>query len=172
MPKVGCDFNCQLTSLTYVPLADGLHDNDSCDNDNEFKMTDSACSIWSSVDLLAIHGVVTAHHLLSAGRLCHPPGHLWKKWLNQLQDKSNLPIVDLWRHAVSHGHGGTGNESVPIQLAQCWFPGLAISNADLYFSHEVYGSSFIKQHSETVMVWNYQNSHCSLIKINVLCYLL
>jgi len=23
----------------------------------------------------------------------------------------------------------TGNESVPIQLAQCWFPGLAISNA-------------------------------------------
>ena len=22
-----------------------------------------------------------------------------------------------------------GNESVPIQLAQCWFPGLAISNA-------------------------------------------
>ena len=22
-----------------------------------------------------------------------------------------------------------GNDSVPIQLAQCWFPGLAISNA-------------------------------------------
>jgi len=22
----------------------------------------------------------------------------------------------------------TGNKSVPIQLAQCWFPGLAISN--------------------------------------------
>ena len=22
-----------------------------------------------------------------------------------------------------------GNESVPIQLTQCWFPGLAISNA-------------------------------------------
>jgi len=24
-----------------------------------------------------------------------------------------------------------GNESVPIQLAQCWFPGLAISNAKI-----------------------------------------
>jgi len=23
----------------------------------------------------------------------------------------------------------TGNESVPIQMAQCWFPGLAIINA-------------------------------------------
>jgi len=25
-----------------------------------------------------------------------------------------------------------GNESVPIQLAQCWFRGLAISNAKVY----------------------------------------
>jgi len=25
----------------------------------------------------------------------------------------------------------TGNESVPIQLAQCWFPGLAISSAKI-----------------------------------------
>jgi len=25
----------------------------------------------------------------------------------------------------------TGNESVPIQLAQCWFPGLAISKAEI-----------------------------------------
>jgi len=24
-----------------------------------------------------------------------------------------------------------GNESVPIQLAQCWFPGLSISNAKI-----------------------------------------
>ena len=30
-----------------------------------------------------------------------------------------------------------GNESAPIQLAQCWFPGLAISNAkiSIYFSN-------------------------------------
>ena len=25
----------------------------------------------------------------------------------------------------------TGNKSVPIQLAQCWFPGLAISDAKI-----------------------------------------
>jgi len=47
-----------------------------------------------------------------------------------------------------------GNESVPIQLAQCWFPGLAISNAKMLinFSNITYGSNFIIQHSKTVMV--------------------
>jgi len=47
-----------------------------------------------------------------------------------------------------------GNESEPIQLAQCWFPKLAISNAKIliYFSNEIYGNNFVKQHSETVMV--------------------
>jgi len=57
----------------------------------------------------------------------------------------------------------TGNESVPTQLAQCRFPGLAISNAKIYvyFSHKIYGSNFIKQHSGTVMACNYQNADCS-----------
>ena len=47
-----------------------------------------------------------------------------------------------------------GSESVPIQLAQCWFPGLAISSAKIliYFLSKIYGSNFIKQHTETVMV--------------------
>ena len=48
-----------------------------------------------------------------------------------------------------------GNESVPIQLAQCQFPGQAmISSAKIliYFSNKIYGSNFIKQHSETVVV--------------------
>jgi len=47
-----------------------------------------------------------------------------------------------------------GNESVPIQLAQCRFPGLAISNAKIliYFSNKIYRSNFIKQHLETVIV--------------------
>ena len=56
------------------------------------------------------------------------------------------------------------NDSAPIQLAQCRFPGLAISNAkiSIYFSNKIYGSNFIKQHVETVMVWNYQHAHCSL----------
>jgi len=48
------------------------------------------------------------------------------------------------------------NESVPIQLAQCCFPGLAISNLKIfiYFSDKIYGSNFIKQHWETVMIRN------------------
>jgi len=34
------------------------------------------------------------------------------------------------------------------------FPGLAISNAKIliYFSNKIYGSNFIRQNSETVMV--------------------
>jgi len=42
-----------------------------------------------------------------------------------------------------------GHESVPIQLAQCRFPGLVISSAkiSIYFSNKIYGSNFIKQHS-------------------------
>jgi len=60
----------------------------------------------------------------------------------------------------------TRNGSVPIQLAQCRFPGLAISNAKMliYFSNKIYGSSFIKHESETVVVWNYQNVDCNLRK--------
>jgi len=34
------------------------------------------------------------------------------------------------------------NESVPIQLAQCWLPVLAISNAKISFSNKIYGSNF------------------------------
>jgi len=62
-------------------------------------------------------------------------------------------------------HAVIGNESVPIQLAQCWFPGLAIFNAIIYkyiFSNKIYRSNFIKHYSKTVMVWNYQNVDCSL----------
>jgi len=61
------------------------------------------------------------------------------------------------------------NESLPIQLAQCWFPALAISNAKniiIYLSSKLYESNFIKfkQHPETVMVWNYQTANCSFTK--------
>ena len=42
--------------------------------------------------------------------------------------------------------------SVPIHLAQFWFPGLTISNAEIkvFFSNKIYGSTFIKQNSEIV----------------------
>ena len=43
---------------------------------------------------------------------------------------------------------------IGVELAQCWFPGLAISNAKIkkiyIFSNKIYGSNLIKQHSETV----------------------
>ena len=67
-----------------------------------------------------------------------------------------------------------GNESAPIQLAECRFPGLAISNAKIWihFSNKINGSNFIKEHPETVMVRNYQSADCSLRKKHsiVVCY--
>ena len=46
-----------------------------------------------------------------------------------------------------------GNESVPIQLTQCRFPGLATFNAKIliYFSNKIYGRNFIK--STRKMLW-------------------
>jgi len=40
-----------------------------------------------------------------------------------------------------------------LKCVECRFPGLAISNAKIliYFSKKIYGSDFIKQHSETAM---------------------
>ena len=57
--------------------------------------------------------------------------------------------------------------SVPV-------PGLAISSAKIliYFSNKIYWSNFIKQHSKTVMVWNYKNADCSLRQKKLLCHLL
>jgi len=56
--------------------------------------------------------------------------------------------TNLERRKVTHGQTDIGNESVPIQLAQCWFPGLAISNAENIntFSNKAIlnGSNFIK----------------------------
>jgi len=51
-------------------------------------------------------------------------------------------------------------------LAQCRLPGMAISYAKIfiYFSYKIYGSDFIRQHSETVMDRNYQNIDFSLRK--------
>ena len=51
---------------------------------------------------------------------------------------------------------------------------LAISSAEMsiYFSDKMYGSNFIKQNSETLIVWNYQNDDCSLWKKKLLCHLL
>jgi len=67
-----------------------------------------------------------------------------------------------------------GNESAPIQLAQCRFPGLAISNAQIliHLSNKIYGSNFVKQHSEAVMVWNYQNADWNFTKKITVSYII
>jgi len=54
------------------------------------------------------------------------------------------------------GGGGTtiGNESVPIQLAQYWFPGLAISNAKIYFfSNKIKYTEAILSNSTRKLLW-------------------
>ena len=57
-------------------------------------------------------------------------------------------------YAAPCGRAWQWGTIVPIQLAQCRFPGLAISNAEMliYHSNKIYGNNFITQHSETVMV--------------------
>ena len=48
-----------------------------------------------------------------------------------------------------------GNKCVPIQLAQCRFPGQTFFSAKIliyFFSNKMCRSNFIKQHSETVIV--------------------
>jgi len=51
--------------------------------------------------------------------------------------------------AISDGQIPIWNETVPIQLAQCWFHALAVSDAKIC---STYGSNFVKQQSETAMV--------------------
>jgi len=50
--------------------------------------------------------------------------------------------------------------TVPVS----WAGVLAISNARMliYYSNKIHGSNFVKQHSETVVVRNYQNVDFSL----------
>ena len=74
----------------------------------------------------------------------------------------SVGVVDSKENKRAFG-ASIGNESVPIQLAQCWLPKMAISNAKIYiyFSSKIPGSNYIKRHLETVIVWNYQNDDCS-----------
>jgi len=67
-----------------------------------------------------------------------------------------------------------GHETVPIQVAQCWFPGLAISCAKIYvyFLNKMHASNVIKQHSETVTVSDSPNADCSSKNKFILCHLL
>ena len=78
------------------------------------------------------------------------------------------------RKSRGGGEADIANESAPIQLAQCRFPGLASFNAKLLicFSNKIYWSNFIKQHSGTVIVWNYQNANYSLRKKIIVSFII
>jgi len=55
---------------------------------------------------------------------------------------------------ISSSVGHTvGNESVPIQWALCWFPGLAISDAKILInlSNKIYGNNF--SYSTRKLLW-------------------
>ena len=97
---------------------------------------------------------------------------------NPAHEGPKCTLKSIWYRIVSYRIVGlmtTGNESVPILLAQCRFPWLAVSNAKIVilFSNKIYGRNFFRQHWETVRpptVWNYQNADCSLRK-KLLCHL-
>jgi len=70
-------------------------------------------------------------------------------------------------------HDGLRNESVPIQLAVGTVPVLSAGHFNakrsIYFSNKIQSSNFIKQHSETVIVRNYQNADCMQFNKNIYC---
>ena len=63
--------------------------------------------------------------------------------LRRTRGITSFALRQLLVVSVKHGE----RESVPIQLAQCWFPGLVIFNAEI----KIHGCNFIKQCSETVI---------------------
>ena len=76
---------------------------------------------------------------------------LWPRFLAHPVQISLHISPDNAHTASRHVHvRSVGNDTVPIQLTgtvlDCWFPGLAISNAKIavYFSNEIYGGSFLR----------------------------
>ena len=65
----------------------------------------------------------------------------------------------------------TGNVSVPIQLAQCRFPGWPFPTLKCQYVFRI-KYNFIKRLSETVTIWNCQNADWFLRKkmLSVICY--
>jgi len=54
---------------------------------------------------------------------------------------------------ATNTESATGNESVPIQLAQCWFPGLAISNAKYEYIFPIKYMEAILSNSTRKLLW-------------------
>ena len=118
------------------------------------------CPVYLAYFLLtAVAGAIEASY--SANNPYHTAVHaadvMQATHCNILQSPVYISIylsVCLLPTPACVGRLSVKKETAPIQLAQCRFPGLAISNAKIlvYFSNKIYGSNFIKRHSETVMV--------------------
>ena len=62
------------------------------------------------------------------------------------------------------GLGPIGNESVPIELAQCWFPGLAISNDKLsnILSAKKYTETILSNSTRKLLAYRLKLAKCRL----------
>ena len=71
-------------------------------------------------------------------------------------------------------HCPIGNESVPIQSAQCWFTGLAISNAKIQCVFQIKYMEAILSNSTRKLLWFENTKKLTAVekKINLLRYLL
>ena len=64
------------------------------------------------------------------------------------------------------------NESVPIRLAQCWCPGLAISNAKIYIFEIKYTETILSNSTRKLLWFEITKMLIAVQKINLLCDLL
>ena len=65
--------------------------------------------------------------------------HSLSRHLSRFKQIYRSPVSVHGPQALSGMVAAIANESVPIQLAQCWFSGLAISNAKILFSNKING---------------------------------
>ena len=80
-----------------------------------------------------------------------------------------LSVISPWDSVV------IGNESAPIQLAQCRFPGLANSNAKnkYIFSNKTFRKQFYQTaRGNCYMVWRQKNAYCSLKNKFIVAFIL
>jgi len=82
------------------------------------------------------------------GRLTRCRIHPYTPGMRSLRTVVDLEDGPRGQTSLALASSCIGNESVPIQLAQCWFPGLAISSAKMYiyfhFSIQFYQTALEK----------------------------
>jgi len=82
------------------------------------------------------------------GRLTRCRIHPYTPGMRSLRTVIDLEDGPRGQTSLALASSCIGNESVPIQLAQCWFPGMAISSAKMYiyfqFSIQFYQTALEK----------------------------